>query len=503
MLAERGTESTDPGAQGRDEEMQVEELRVTVQDVTQLELLDEQGEHEVSELFEVMCDITHRSHSRELALRWNDEEEMTVDKLQLGTFVQITEDDPVGYRKIRTRYVYDAMKQKARLVLQDIGKGATRPVDYVLDESLLATGSASCVLLSKWHTGIKRRFRDANPLPSRQVATRSELDPGVFYKGTPNGWPYCVVHVDNIIVLGALTERQRVMSALRDKYKLKHEWSCSQVGDRVGPGLNQPVIALTRKSKLQGTTRSLECSERGCWKDRPSLKAVKTAKRDEAEITMAAYADTDWGTCRESHRSFSGSVIMLMGAYVCGWTRKQVCVALSSADAKLIALTSGLIEDSEAVRCVALRAGVNPKVKHLGIRALHCQQVFKEGCARLHKVAGIANPADLFTKPVRAEVMHRLLPLLELERVGPGESENKGAPEGSEVEGRALAGVVVASLTTSAEGSNAITSILVDKASEECLVSTQVEYCSQEAVIQRAMERVQGRTRMMWVIGLS
>eukprot|EP00971_Amphidinium_carterae_P350935 6491818-Amphidinium_carterae.1 len=108
-----------------------------------------------------------------------------------------------------------------------------------------------------------------------------------------------------------------------------------------------------------------------------------------------------------------------MGAYVCGWTRKQACVALSSAEPELIALTTGLSEgmyvrnllcelfgfdgetqgsialhfhtDSKAARCIALRAGVIPKVKtvkHLGIGAPHCQQVFEEGRPRLHKVAG-------------------------------------------------------------------------------------------------------------------
>eukprot|EP00971_Amphidinium_carterae_P195534 3880261-Amphidinium_carterae.1 len=69
----------------------------------------------------------------ELALKWN-EEKMT--KLHsLGTFVQMMQQIPekkeaVGYRRIKTRYVYDAMKQMARLVLQDIRKGATRPEDF-------------------------------------------------------------------------------------------------------------------------------------------------------------------------------------------------------------------------------------------------------------------------------------------------------------------------------------------------------------------------------------
>eukprot|EP00971_Amphidinium_carterae_P058416 1155627-Amphidinium_carterae.1 len=44
---------------------------------------------------------------------------------------------------------------------------------------------------------------------------------------------YCVVHVDDIIVLGAHQERDRVMSTLRSEYKLKHEFPCSKTGDRV------------------------------------------------------------------------------------------------------------------------------------------------------------------------------------------------------------------------------------------------------------------------------
>eukprot|EP00971_Amphidinium_carterae_P295333 5865131-Amphidinium_carterae.3 len=48
--AEKGTGSQDLGAQ-RETEMRVEE-------VSQLEVLDEHGENEISELFRVMCDIT-------------------------------------------------------------------------------------------------------------------------------------------------------------------------------------------------------------------------------------------------------------------------------------------------------------------------------------------------------------------------------------------------------------------------------------------------------------
>eukprot|EP00971_Amphidinium_carterae_P104821 2075727-Amphidinium_carterae.1 len=105
----------------------------------------------------------------------------------------------------------------------------------------------------------------------------------------------------------------------------------------------------------------------------PSREESRNSKHEEAEITRSASADSDWGTCKESRQSYSGGVILLMGAYVCGWTRKQACVALSSAEAKLIALTTGFSKDRDSGRCIALRAGVIPKVKHPGICALHCQ----------------------------------------------------------------------------------------------------------------------------------
>eukprot|EP00971_Amphidinium_carterae_P161882 3209050-Amphidinium_carterae.4 len=64
---------------------------------------------------------------------------------ELGTCVKITKEEALGYRKIRTRYVYDASKQKTRLVLQNIRKGATRPEDRSPTSSL--TGLKTCLLM--------------------------------------------------------------------------------------------------------------------------------------------------------------------------------------------------------------------------------------------------------------------------------------------------------------------------------------------------------------------
>eukprot|EP00971_Amphidinium_carterae_P070340 1391304-Amphidinium_carterae.2 len=139
----------------------------------------------------------------------------------------------------------------------------------------------------------------------------------------------------------------------------------------------------------------------------------------------AAYADSGWGTCKKSRRSCSGGVIMLMGAYVYAWTRKQARVSLSLAEAELLnfyaddkASVRLHHTDSEAARCIALRVGSNPKVKHLGIRALHCQQVFEDSGRTCSLTQGCWDSKS--SRP--------------LHKARPGESENKNGPQAREAE---------------------------------------------------------------------
>ena len=97
-------------------------------------------------------------------------------------------------------------------------------------------------------------------------------------------------------------------------------------------------------------------------------------------------------------------------------------MALSSAEAELNALTTGLTEaifarnfvseltgfkpaisvhtDSSAAKAIATRTGVTPRTKHLSIKALFAQAFFESGGGKLLKVPGTKTPADLFTKPL-------------------------------------------------------------------------------------------------------
>eukprot|EP00971_Amphidinium_carterae_P008322 164229-Amphidinium_carterae.3 len=62
---------------------------------------------------QVQSDLKVQTFREASALKWN-EEEMT--KLhELGTFVRITEDEAVGHRKIKTRYVYDTYEAESKI----------------------------------------------------------------------------------------------------------------------------------------------------------------------------------------------------------------------------------------------------------------------------------------------------------------------------------------------------------------------------------------------------
>ena len=56
----------------------------------------------------------------------------------------------------------------------------------------------------------------------------------------------------------------------------------------------------------------------------------------EAEVT--GYSDSDWAGCRVTGKSTSGGVVMIGEHYIKGWARTQESIALSSAEAELVAL---------------------------------------------------------------------------------------------------------------------------------------------------------------------
>ena len=110
------------------------------------------------------------------------------------------------------------------------------------------------------------------------------------------------------------------------------------------------------------------------------------------------------------------------------WSSTQKVLTLSSGEAELAGVVKGASEgyglqslaldlgivlkfsvfaDSSAAIGICRRTGIG-KVRHLAVQQLWVQERVRSGGFRLIKVAGVDNPADLYTKYLTAEVTRRL-----------------------------------------------------------------------------------------------
>ena len=117
---------------------------------------------------------------------------------------------------------------------------------------------------------------------------------------------------------------------------------------------------------------------------------------------------------------------MMRGSHVLKtWSGTQATVALSSAEAELIALVKGAAEglamrsllwdlgedstvrvrvDSSAAIGICKRTGVG-RIRHLDTRLLWVQELVRSGALLVEKVPGEDNPADLMTKHLGADAI--------------------------------------------------------------------------------------------------
>ena len=72
---------------------------------------------------------------------------------------------------------------------------------------------------------------------------------------------------------------------------------------------------------------------------------------------ILVYTDSDWAGCQRTRRSTTGGVVMYGSCLVAHWSRTQVSVALSSAEAELNA----------AVKAACEAIGMQQLCGHLGM----------------------------------------------------------------------------------------------------------------------------------------
>ena len=146
------------------------------------------------------------------------------------------------------------------------------------------------------------------------------------------------------------------------------------------------------------------------------------------------YTDTDFAGCKESRRSTSGGVLMLGGHTIRHWAKTQPTIALSSGEAELGGIGTGIAEalgfassardlgwdyklnvhtDASAAIGIARRRGLG-KVRHLDVTDLWVQEKVRSKAVALLKIAGDKNPADALTKYVERPILTRALATMNL-----------------------------------------------------------------------------------------
>ncbi len=134
--------------------------------------------------------------------------------------------------------------------------------------------------------------------------------------------------------------------------------------------------------------------------------------------TIDVYTDTDWAGCPRTRKSTSGGCIMLGAHTIKTWSSTQASISLSSGEAEFNGVVRGagaglgyrslladlgqtlplrVWTDSSAALGICSRQGLG-KLRHLDTHALWIQQAVRSKQVDLRKIAGEANPADLFTK---------------------------------------------------------------------------------------------------------
>ena len=144
--------------------------------------------------------------------------------------------------------------------------------------------------------------------------------------------------------------------------------------------------------------------------------------------TVQVFVDTDWADKDGERRSTSGGILFYHGCCVASWSRRQACVALSTAESELYALGAGAVEalgfatmlsewhevttptlfsDSSSALHIVKKRGPG-RMKHIEIRCLALQGGREEGRLLYAKVGTEENSSDLLTKAMTRERLIKL-----------------------------------------------------------------------------------------------
>ena len=144
------------------------------------------------------------------------------------------------------------------------------------------------------------------------------------------------------------------------------------------------------------------------------------------------FSDSDWGGDPDDHKSTSGYLFEIGGTAVSWRSKKQNCVALSTAEAEYMALaataqeaiwlrrltseidespveSTTIYEDNQSAICIAKNPPqFHGRTKHIGIKYHYTRDLINSGEIRLEYCPTEDMVADMLTKAVSQDRLNRL-----------------------------------------------------------------------------------------------
>ena len=154
----------------------------------------------------------------------------------------------------------------------------------------------------------------------------------------------------------------------------KLQWLCPIRDDlryackELARGLSAPTRA--DMTKLKHLLRYLQGTKDYVCRLRPS----HTLSGYDNTFELDVYVDSDWAGCRTTRKSTSGTTCCLLGCSITSTSKTQQTIALSSGEAELYAIGSGLSE-ALYLRNLLLESELATKVK-ITLHTEHCWQSF-------------------------------------------------------------------------------------------------------------------------------
>ena len=137
-------------------------------------------------------------------------------------------------------------------------------------------------------------------------------------------------------------------------------------------------------------------------------------------LCILGYADADWAGDATTRKSTSGFIFTAAGAAIAWRSQAQRCVALSTAEAELIALTEGVKEaawlaklgadlgiearplivheDNQAAIALSRDIKFSEKTKHMQVRWFYVSEMASNGVVKITYVATAEQLSDFLTK---------------------------------------------------------------------------------------------------------